>query len=168
MSTFFKAFCFLSLAVLAQSCSSCNEVAPQPIDLCESITCSGHGTCNDGTCACSPGYEGANCETETRAKFLGPYFGIYTFSKNGTNISIAGYFIEVTGDPGNATNIVFSKGYNATLIGNGILSFPSQQWTASQKIQSGSGTFSSNALDFSFTGVETDGSNFTVKFAGTR
>ncbi len=49
--------------------SSCKD------DKCEDVTCQNGGTCNedDGTCICATGYEGANCETAMRTKFLASY-----------------------------------------------------------------------------------------------
>lgn len=51
-------------AVLYTSCKQ---------DKCKAIACAYGGVCDDGVCKCLPGYEGANCETITRSKFLGSY-----------------------------------------------------------------------------------------------
>lgn len=40
-------------------------------DKCKSIACAYGGSCDNGTCKCLPGYEGSNCETITRSKFIG-------------------------------------------------------------------------------------------------
>ncbi len=45
--------------------TSCNR------DKCKTIVCANGGVCNGGTCVCPSGYEGTNCETVTRTKFLG-------------------------------------------------------------------------------------------------
>lgn len=42
-------------------------------DPCKDVACQNAGTCDDGTCICATGYEGTNCETEQRAKFLATY-----------------------------------------------------------------------------------------------
>jgi len=39
-------------------------------DPCKDVNC-GTGTCDDGTCLCETGFEGLNCEIESREKFLG-------------------------------------------------------------------------------------------------
>ncbi|MEY4877199.1 MAG: EGF-like domain [Bacteroidota bacterium] len=44
-------------------------------DPCKDVVCNNGGTCVDGTCSCTSGYEGANCETETRSKYVGEYTG---------------------------------------------------------------------------------------------
>jgi hypothetical protein len=49
--------------------TSCNP------DACKDVVCQNGGTCTDGTCACPTGFEGSNCETLSRAKFLGTYSG---------------------------------------------------------------------------------------------
>jgi len=42
-------------------------------DPCDDVACV-NGSCDEGICNCSPGYEGELCDTEIREK----YFGIYT------------------------------------------------------------------------------------------
>ncbi|GAB4403236.1 MAG: hypothetical protein OHK0039_02120 [Bacteroidia bacterium] len=42
-------------------------------DPCKGVACQNGGVCLDGTCDCADGYEGTNCETEIRAKFIASY-----------------------------------------------------------------------------------------------
>jgi hypothetical protein len=42
-------------------------------DKCKSIVCAYEGVCNEGKCLCKTGYEGPQCETLTRQKFLGTW-----------------------------------------------------------------------------------------------
>ena len=44
--------------------TACNK------DECKDVVCQNGGTCVTGTCNCATGYEGANCETAVRAKFI--------------------------------------------------------------------------------------------------
>ena len=44
--------------------SSCTK------DKCKDVTCQNGGVCSDGVCTCAIGYEGTNCETASRAKFV--------------------------------------------------------------------------------------------------
>lgn len=37
---------------------------PEPVDLCEDITCLNGGSCEDGECICPDRYQGENCEEE--------------------------------------------------------------------------------------------------------
>ena len=41
---------------------------------CENVVCPGiYSTCIDGNCYCESGYEGSNCDVETRDKYIGSY-----------------------------------------------------------------------------------------------
>ena len=55
-------FIFLTTLFLA-SCS----------DPCDDVNCGANGSCDDGICNCDEWFEGTNCETETRGKFLGTW-----------------------------------------------------------------------------------------------
>ena len=44
--------------------TSCNK------DECKDVVCKNGGTCVAGVCSCPTGYEGTNCESEGRAKFV--------------------------------------------------------------------------------------------------
>ncbi len=65
----FKTIIFSAFATLAAFFSivfvSCNR------DKCKSVVCAHGGICNGGSCTCPAGYEGSNCETVSRNKFLG-------------------------------------------------------------------------------------------------
>lgn len=62
--------------------TSCNK------DACKDVTCQNGGTCNDGKCTCTTGYEGTNCETKSRDKFVGVYTGSEICSVGTDNYSI--------------------------------------------------------------------------------
>lgn len=42
-------------------------------DPCKDVTCLNGGTCAEGTCDCTTGYEGDDCGTQERTKFIGTY-----------------------------------------------------------------------------------------------
>lgn len=42
-------------------------------DPCKDVECLNGASCTDGSCVCTSGYEGSNCGTESRAKFLSVY-----------------------------------------------------------------------------------------------
>ena len=57
---------FLTLGVFGSAIYiSCNR------DLCKTIVCANGGVCSLGSCTCPSGFEGTNCETQTRLKFTG-------------------------------------------------------------------------------------------------
>lgn len=83
-------------------------------DPCDDVDCGTNGTCDDGTCLCSDGYEGMNCETETRAKYLGTYTGSFSECVEGLGIG-AGLPTEflvasgqVSADPSDINKVVLS------------------------------------------------------------
>lgn len=49
--------------------TSCNQ------DKCKDVVCGNGGTCKeaDGSCDCAVGFEGTNCDTESRTKLIGTY-----------------------------------------------------------------------------------------------
>jgi hypothetical protein len=55
-------------------------------DPCKDATCLNGAACDDGNCLCTAGFEGTDCGTEQRAKFLGIYNG--TFSCPGQNFTL--------------------------------------------------------------------------------
>src|SRR4051812_3063461 len=57
---------------------SCNR------DKCKTIVCAHYGVCNDGVCICPSGYEGSNCETVSREKFLGNWT---VYEKGSTSVA---------------------------------------------------------------------------------
>lgn len=80
----------LTHAVLAVACArTMLLLAACKPDPCEDITCV-HGQCVEGQCICDPYYEGQDCSTESREKWLGsnwynsricPSGGMYWVSK---------------------------------------------------------------------------------------
>jgi len=59
---------FILLALLGCLCFSCGSP-------CDDLDCGANGTCDEVTesCICDDFYEGASCQTETRARFLGEW-----------------------------------------------------------------------------------------------
>ena len=110
------------------------------------------GTCDEGTCLCATGYEGTNCETEIRAKFLGSYnvsescqSGNYTFS------------MSVTSSSTGVSNIIINNFYgigisvSATINGNSV-TIPNQTINDQGLALtiSGSGQLSGNILTLTY------------------
>ncbi len=63
-------------------------------NICASTTCYNGGVCNNGKCTCATGYEGANCNTASRQKF------IYNWDQIGSDTSTTGatqtYALDIT------------------------------------------------------------------------
>lgn len=60
-------------------------------DKCKSIVCAYGSVCSDGTCLCQTGYEGPQCETITRERYLGPW----RVTENGTITDAIQYTVSV-------------------------------------------------------------------------
>ena len=68
----------LGLALVAFTATGCKK------DECKDKNC-GNGSCVDGSCVCNTGYEGSECGTEKRAKFLGSWTATETCTSGNFN-----------------------------------------------------------------------------------
>lgn len=97
---------FGSIALFtAVTYTSCNN------DPCKAIVCAAGGVCNDGDCICASGYEGNQCETETREKFK----GIWYVTEDGTISATAQYTISVESG-NNVTDLQISNFRNSFTV----------------------------------------------------
>ncbi|MES2703177.1 MAG: hypothetical protein V4649_11085 [Bacteroidota bacterium] len=115
---------FTAVMVISASCNR---------DKCKAIVCAYGGVCNGGKCTCLLGYEGSNCETISRNKFLGNW---QVFEK-GTITNAAQYPITIeasafSSDP--ITDVVIKNFYNyfrtpikGSVVGD-TLYIPNQQY----------------------------------------
>ena len=72
---------FLTVGIFSTALfTSCNQ------DKCKDTVCKNGGTCNetDGSCNCPVGYEGSNCDTESRTKLIGSFLLNGSDSDGGT------------------------------------------------------------------------------------
>jgi hypothetical protein len=123
LKTVFIASLVTLTAFLSSVYFSCNR------DKCKTIVCAHGGVCNEGSCICPSGYEGSNCETTSRDKFLGNW---RVFEK-GSITNAAQYPISIV--PTTAiTEVVIKNFYNyfrtnikATIAGDTIY-IPNQQY----------------------------------------
>lgn len=124
-------------------------------DPCKDVTCSNGGVCDEGDCVCATGYEGTDCATEMRTKFVGTWTfidGCYPGTTNNSTFSTSADGItKIT-----ITNILGStlggtakgdiNGSNITIPSQSITDNASDPWT----IQGMStGTLSSNTFSIS-------------------
>jgi len=102
---------------------SCNR------DRCKTIVCAHFGVCNDGVCVCPSGYEGSNCETVSREKFLGNW----TVFEKGSATKAAQYAISIQKST-QTTDVVIQNFYNyfhtpiKGYIHGDTLTIPNQQY----------------------------------------
>jgi hypothetical protein len=106
-----KNFKFLTFAFFAlMSLSTVVYMNSCKTDPCKDVVCQNGGTCVDGTCSCLTGYEGTNCETELRSKFL---VAGASFTETGTTYSS---FTSATTNGTNTYNMTISKGATVDVI----------------------------------------------------
>jgi hypothetical protein len=144
---------YLYLVVLIVSLGACKE------DPCASVVCFNGGSCSDGTCDCTAGYEGDDCGTEMREKFLGGY----TVSEicNGETYA---YTMNITESGTSVSNIFLVNfgglGFNAEARVNGSsLVIPSATIDVQGEAVTyeGSGSLSGNILTITYTIVGPSG-----------
>ncbi len=91
---------------------SCNK------DRCVTMSCYNGGVCHNGLCTCSSGYEGVNCSTESRQKFLG------NWQQNGGSGTLQGlqFAVSLTGGlTANSINIInFDNEFTQPVTGSVI------------------------------------------------
>ncbi len=130
-------------AIMYTSCSK---------DACKDVVCKNGGTCANGTCSCPTGYEGTNCETLSRDKFIGNWSGSDVCTSGTYNIALSiasssnainalvnnpggfGGTIQITGNITDKNKLSFT---NAS-VGNG-------------RTLTGTMTISGNSMTFSYT-----------------
>ena len=106
MNARFKTIILAALSsVLAFSAVTYNSCKP---DKCKSIRCAYGGVCKDGNCLCQSGYEGSQCETVIRDKFLGVWSVFESSTMTGQPRN---YTVNITeGD--NITDVKIRNFYN--------------------------------------------------------
>lgn len=154
-----KIFSLSALSALALSTmlffSSCT---PDP---CKDVTCLNNGTCNDGNCECVTGYEGTDCGTEVRAKFLGPYSvtdgcsasgaATYSININKSNTEINVVLIS------NFWNL-FANNVKATVNGTNLTIATQEPDNDGYKV-TGNGTINGNTLTINYTVIAPGGAS---------
>ncbi len=119
------------------------------------------------TKTCDSGYEGDDCKTETRAKFIGQFTGPETCTIGNDN-----YTITVGRSSTDALKITFANVYNqgftavATVDGSSFT--VETQSIATDVTVSGTGTLSGNTLTFTYTVVTVGSASNTCTFTGTK
>ncbi len=80
-------------------------------DKCKTISCAYGGICNEGKCLCKSGYEGPQCETLMRKKFL----DTWVVTETGTITDSRQYSLVIEGQDGNESGVRIKNFYNNNL-----------------------------------------------------
>ncbi len=143
-------------AVLYTSCGK---------DACKDVTCKNGGTCSGGNCTCPTGYEGTDCGTLSRAKFVGVYPGTEscTIGTDSYSITLAAASNDLMLTYTNLYNQAITATCN--MVATDSFTFSgSQAVGAGNVIFSGSGRLVTNTLTVHYTvndGVTTNSCVFT-------
>ncbi len=125
-------------------------------DKCKDVACNNGGTCNesDGSCNCAVGFEGENCDTESRTKLFGNFILSGTDSDGDTYTNL----ISSIATSAVAKNkFIFNIGgvFVLTCTMTSSSSFTIDNATIAGFTYSGNGTFVGTTVSISLT--ETDG-----------
>lgn len=132
-------------------------------DACKDVICANDGTCTDGTCACTAGFEGTLCETQTRAKFIKTWSASDLQSGSSTPFLYSCIISAGTGSS-NLDVIIdnsFSDDYfvnniNANVSGNTInIPFQKPDGAADSFAVAGSGTITAGKINWNYTLTKT-------------
>ena len=159
---------FIFGAFLMTTTTSCG-------DKCKDVECN-TGTCLDGTCECSDGFEGTNCEIEWSAKFLGTNYlgtdnvtastsvpsnvGTYNLTSPAVVTRISETEIQISNFGG------FSSFVNATLTSSGEVRIDFTDPSPRKFV--GTATLNGNTLTGSYRVTFTDGSYDDATFTYTK
>ncbi len=151
-------------AVLYTSCSK---------DACKGVTCNNGGTCSGGTCTCTTGYEGSDCSTLSRAKFVKSWSASDLITGGSTPLSYTANIAAGTGS--DVTQVIIGNSFSdnfftvgpitATVTGSTI-TIPSQNPDGNKYAVSGTGTLANNIITWSYT-IKNDSTSATQVYSGT-
>jgi hypothetical protein len=143
-------------AVLYTSCSK---------DACKGVTCNNGGTCSGGNCTCTTGYEGTNCQTVSRDKFIGSYTGTEICTVGTDNYTVT---LATNSD---ALKLTYTNLYNqnftaiCSMAATDSFTFSGAQSGATF---SGSGRLVANTLTVHYTIVSAAAVSNACVFTGTK
>jgi hypothetical protein len=130
-------------------------------------------TVNSCTKTCDPGYEGSDCKTEVRAKFLSAGATVKEKKNGGSEYSYSSTIIKVSSDVQKVAltkvaNGFFNTNVTATVDGNALTITEQDPDGDGYKI-SGTGSVSGTTLilTFSITGKDGSGNTVTDNYSGT-
>lgn len=149
-------------AFSAVTYTSCNK------DECKDVVCQNGGTCNDtdGSCVCTTGYEGTNCETAVRTKYFNTYRGNGSGS-DGTTFTDWGLRFSTVGTDATMMQLELLEPSNSPFLSVDVKLNTNTTFTVIEKTvktnytYTGSGSISESTSSLTLT--EKDNSTGTVK-----
>lgn len=161
-----KAIKFLSIGLMAMGL-----LFTQSCDKCKDVECQHTGTCDKGVCTCptnatgelcetcNTGYEGDDCATEMRTKFVGTYK--YNESAS-TSCGVTDWPVTISTSSTAIDKIIINgfgaygcSGVNinvdATVSGSNVTVIAGSFCSGGVEIKSGSGSFSNGVLTVNYT-----------------
>jgi hypothetical protein len=122
-------------------------------DPCKDVSCLNGAACADGKCLCTTGYEGDNCGTETRAKFLSTYNVTESCPSGNFN-----YQITITTSSAGVDRVIINNfgGYGVSVSGTisgSSINIPTQQVDVQGTAAtfSGGGQLNGNIMTITYT-----------------
>jgi hypothetical protein len=148
-------------AICAVVYTSCKK------DACKDVTCLHGGVCSDGNCInCNVGYEGTNCATLSKDKFVGTYTGseICTVGTDNYSVTLSSASDDLV--------LTYTNLYNesitatCTITSTSTFSFSGTQVVGGTPVTfTGTGTLSSSNLTVTYTITNSSTTN-TCTFTG--
>jgi hypothetical protein len=146
-----KNLLFVAITAFTFTATSCTE------DKCKEVVCANGGSCDEktGACVCASGFEGTDCKTLSRAKFLNA--NGYQVVEDGTLSASATYAVGVTASGVDSTSLLISNVYDAfantvkaTVTGPSTFAIARQEPDADKYFVEGTGTLSGNIITLKY------------------
>jgi hypothetical protein len=147
--------------------TACNK------DKCKDVNCANGGTCNAGNCVCATGYEGTNCETQSRTKFVKTWAATDTLTGGSFRTSYVGSISAASG--ADVTQVIIGNTFSdnffsigpikANISADSTINIPSQKPDNNHYVLSGTGVLSGGVLKISYT-ITNDSTNSTQAYYG--
>ncbi len=135
-------------------------------DPCKDVNCGTNGNCVTGTCVCTAGYEGANCEIKSADKFTGSWLATDVCSQT------YNYTATITESSTEADKILITNfgGFGSTVVATATVSgstFTVPTQVFGYVTLSGSGSISGDALTITVNYTANDSNGGTDNCNGT-
>lgn len=147
--------------------SSCNK------DKCKDVTCQNGGVCDGGNCTCLIGYEGTNCETKSRDKFIKTWTASDLQAGASTPTAYSATIVAGTGT--DVTQVIIGNSFSdnfytvgpiTATIFDSTITIALQHPDADRFSVIGSGVISGGKITWAYT-IKNDTTNVSHVYAGT-